>query len=492
MNYVPAIGMEIHAELKTKTKMFCSSKNDPDETRPNVNICPVCMGHPGTLPVINKEAVRQVLRVGLAVGGAIADYSEFDRKNYFYPDIPKGYQLSQYRYPLVIGGMLSGVALTRIHLEEDTARSTHDGAGDESLIDFNRAGVPLMELVSEPVIQSAKEAADFARELQLVLRTLGASEANMEKGEMRVETNISLASPKANSAAFTRLLTGSDADQNLPWAPLTLGTKVEVKNLNSFRSVERAIEYEIQRQTHALEAGESIVQETRGWDETKGVTFSQRSKESSHDYRYFPDPDLPTLRISQIEEFKNFGESLPELPWQKRERLTALGIKAEDVAMLVGDEILGAYFDEVSVALGADGAVLLQLASNYLTSDLAGMRKTDVQIAFPNAARFAELIRMAARGELSSRGAKNLLVKMLAHDADPHALAESAGLLQESDEHALGELADTVIAAHPELVAEFKGGKESVLQRLIGEGIKASGGRANPEVLARLLRERIK
>ena len=491
MNYVPAIGMEIHAELKTKTKMFCSSKNDPDETRPNVNICPVCMGHPGTLPVINKEAVRQVLRVGLAVGGAIADYSEFDRKNYFYPDIPKGYQLSQYRYPLVIGGMLSGVALTRIHLEEDTARSTHDGAGDESLIDFNRAGVPLMELVSEPVIQSAKEAADFARELQLVLRTLGASEANMEKGEMRVETNISLASPEANSAAFTRLLTGSDADQNLPRAPLTLGTKVEVKNLNSFRSVERAIEYEIQRQTHALKAGESIVQETRGWDEAKGVTFSQRSKESSHDYRYFPDPDLPTLRISQIEEFKNFGESLPELPWQKRERLAALGIKAEDVEMYVADETLGAYFDQVSAALGGDAA-LAALASNYISSDLAGMRKINPQIIFPDPAHFAELIRMAARGELSSRGAKNLLVKMLAHDIDPHTLAESAGLLQESDEHTLGELADTVIAAHPELVAEFRGGKESVLQRLIGEGIKASGERANPEVLARLLRERIK
>jgi len=196
----------------------------------------------------------------------------------------------------------------------------------------------------------------------------------MEKGEMRVETNISLASPKANSAAFTRLLTGSDADQNLPWAPLTLGTKVEVKNLNSFRSVERAIEYEIQRQTHALKAGESIVQETRGWDEAKGVTFSQRSKESSHDYRYFPDPDLPTLRISQIEEFKNLRESLPKLPWQKRERLTALCIKAEDVEMYVADETLGAYFDQVSAALGGDAA-LATLASNYISSDLAGMRK---------------------------------------------------------------------------------------------------------------------
>ncbi|MBI3020030.1 MAG: Asp-tRNA(Asn)/Glu-tRNA(Gln) amidotransferase subunit GatB, partial [Parcubacteria group bacterium] len=291
MEYIPTIGLEIHAELKTATKMFCNSKNDPDEKRPNVNICPVCMAHPGTLPVINKEAVRHILRIGKALGGAIADFTEFDRKNYFYPDIPKGYQISQYEYPLVKGGFLQipifstqsedknsqflisnspnknskfkKIAITRVHLEEDTARSQHDKGDDASFVDFNRAGVPLMELVTEPVISSAKEAGAFARELQLLLRYLGASEANMEKGEMRVEANISVSKDD------------------------TRGTKVEVKNINSFRAVERAIEYEIKRQSEALENGEKIRQETRGWNDVKQETFSQRVKEGAADYRYF-------------------------------------------------------------------------------------------------------------------------------------------------------------------------------------------------------------
>src|SRR6185312_12033446 len=233
-DYLPTIGLEIHAELKTKTKMFCSSKNDSEEKRPNVNICPVCLGYPGTLPVINKEAVKQVLRFGVAVGGTLADYTEFDRKNYFYPDIPKGYQLSQYKRPLVKGGEILGVQITRVHLEEDTARSTHD-KGNESLIDFNRAGVPLMELVTEPVIHDAKTASAFAKELQLLLTYLGASDANMEKGEMRVEANISVSKDKS-----------------------TFGTKVEVKNLNSFKAVEKAIAFEIARHIDALEKGEIL------------------------------------------------------------------------------------------------------------------------------------------------------------------------------------------------------------------------------------------
>src|SRR3990167_1384315 len=235
MKYTPTIGLEIHAELKTATKMFCNSKNDPDESRPNVNVCPVCMGNPGTLPVVNKEAVKSVLKVGLALGGELADFTEFDRKNYFYPDIPKGYQISQYKYPFVSGGELNSVKITRIHLEEDTGTSIHEKGG-YSLVDFNRAGVPLMELVTEPVIHSAKEAADFARELQLLLRYLGVAEANMEKGEMRVEANISVSKETPSKAKES---------------PLKLGTKVEVKNLNSFRSVERAIAFEVERQSKA-------------------------------------------------------------------------------------------------------------------------------------------------------------------------------------------------------------------------------------------------
>ena len=300
--YKLTVGLEVHAELKTKTKMFCNSANDPFNAEPNVNICPVCMAHPGTLPVINKQAVHHVLRVGTALGSDLADFTEFDRKNYFYPDIPKGYQISQYKYPLVSNGMLNGIAIERVHLEEDTASSSHEGS-EGSLVDYNRAGVPLMELVTKPVIHTAEEAGAFARELQLLLRTLGVSDANMEKGEMRVEANISI----------------SKTDK--------LGTKVEVKNLNSFRSVERAIAYEVERMTKILDGGPGeIVQETRGWDEGGQKTFSQRKKESAHDYRYFPDPDLPKLKISEIPEFsnKNLQATMPELPWERRARLASM------------------------------------------------------------------------------------------------------------------------------------------------------------------------
>src|SRR3989338_2100685 len=280
--YFYTIGLEIHAELKTQTKMFCACKNNPDEKKPNVNICPVCLAHPGALPVPNKKAIEHVIKVGLAVGGEIADFTEFDRKNYFYPDIPKGYQISQYKYPIVSGGKLADFDLTRIHLEEDTGTNKHD-RGDFSLIDFNRAGIPLMELVTEPHTfesseETAKKASHFAKEFQLILWYLDVSEANMEKGEMRVEANISVSKDKKK-----------------------FGTKVEVKNLNSFRSVERAIKYEADMMEKLLDAGkgEEIVQETRGWDDSKQATFSQRKKESSHDYRDFPDPDLPKMKLHE-------------------------------------------------------------------------------------------------------------------------------------------------------------------------------------------------
>ena len=316
MDYKPTIGLEIHAELSTKTKMFCSCKNDTDEKSPNVNICPICLGHPGTLPVINKEAVKHVLKVGIAVGGKLADGSEFDRKNYFYPDIPKGYQISQYKHPLVSGGELVGVKLTRIHLEEDTAKSSHAEGSERSegysLVDFNRAGVPLLELVTEPVMHSGEEVSMFGKELQILLQTLGVSDANMEKGEMRLEANISV----------------SHSDK--------LGTKVEVKNLNSFRSAERAAIYEIKRQIESLEKGGTISQETRGWDEAKQATFSQRSKEDSHDYRYFPDPDLPKLKLSEAMGFdeKFLRLHVKETPNEKRKRFKKdYGIKGFHVVM---------------------------------------------------------------------------------------------------------------------------------------------------------------
>lgn len=371
-DYSATIGLEVHAELKTQTKMFCSSANDADEKTPNVNICPVCMAHPGTLPVINKKAVKSVLKVGLALGGRLADFTEFDRKNYFYPDIPKGYQISQYEYPLVAGGSLAGVDITRVHLEEDTARSTH--TSDGSLVDFNRAGVPLMELVTEPVIKNSAQAGHFAKELQLLLRYLGVSDANMEKGEMRVEANISV----------------SKTDK--------FGTKVEVKNLNSFRVVERAIEYEIKRQIKLVEGGGEVVQETRGWSEAKQSTFSQRAKESAHDYRYFPDPDLPKLKISEVEDFNldKLRAEIPELPKDKRERYKKeFGIKDEDIELFVANRELGVFFEEIVSCFDGDKE-LIKLASNYITSDVAGLVKVGPGAPkfFSASVDFAKLLRL--------------------------------------------------------------------------------------------------
>ena len=464
MKYIPTIGLEIHVELKTKTKMFCLCLNDPEEKRPNVNICPVCTAQPGSLPVINKEAVKGILRVGLALNCELADFTEWDRKNYFYPDIPKGYQISQYKYPLVSGGSLKGVDITRIHLEEDTAKSLHEAHDDGSLIDFNRAGVPLMELVTEPVITSAKQAGDFARELQMVLRYLGVSEASMEKGQMRVEANISIR----------------------PEGQTEFGTKVEVKNLNSFRSMERAIEYELKRQQEAIEKGEKIVQATHGWDEVKMVTFLQREKESSHDYRYFPDPDLPKLYISQIEEFKNLKESLPELPEEKRNRYrNDYGIKDEDIESFVTDVALGKFFDDMTKLLGEDKN-LIKLASNYITSDFLGLQKNNSEAKLPAEKDFAELIKMAGAGDISSRGAKDLLVILATVGGDPRKIAEEKGLLQKHDEGELSAIVDAVILANQKVFDDFKSGNEKALQFLIGQGMKESKGSANPGLLAKL------
>ncbi len=469
--YFPIIGLEIHAELKTRTKMFCNSRNDPDENRPNVNICPVCMGHPGTLPVINKEAVRQVLKVGLSLGGVLADFTEFDRKNYFYPDIPKGYQLSQYKYPLVSGGTLNEVKITRVHLEEDTATSLHE-EGDYSLVDFNRAGVPLMELVTEPVIHSAKEASDFAKELQLLLRYLGASDANMEKGEMRVEANVSVSK-----------------DNNV------FGTKVEVKNLNSFKAVERAIEYEVARHIILLEERGRVVQETRGWDEATQKTFIQRRKEESHDYRYFPDPDLPKLHISQISELKEsvLRQEMPELPSAKRRRfLEVFGIKREDAEVLVSNRSLGLLFEEVASLLKEN--LLIQLASNYLTSDLIGMlrkagRDADRDSFAFTPEAFAQLIRMTSSGKLSSRGAKEVLAVLFEKGGDPEKISEELNITQKSDAGELQTVVDQIVKANPKVVADYKSGKDAALQFLVGQGMKVTKGSANPEVLRVLFKK---
>lgn len=463
--YYPVIGLEIHAELNTKSKMFCACKNDPNEAAPNVNICPICMAHPGTLPVANKEAVQSVIKVGLALGSDIADFTEFDRKNYFYPDIPKGYQISQYKYPIVSGGALNGFGITRVHLEEDTGLSKHD-RGNFTLVDYNRAGVPLMELVTEPVIHSAKDAADFAKELQLLLRTLGVSEANLEKGEMRVEPNISISDEEGK-----------------------FGTKVEVKNLNSFKSVEKAIEYELARMQALYEAGrqDEIVQETRGWDEAKQSTFSQRSKENAHDYRYFPDPDLPKMKLHSMFNIEAMKAALPELPWDKRTRYAKeFGIKESDTELYVSDPGLAAYFE--SVVEGKDAA-FAQLASNYLSTDLVGIMKKDADAKLPSVAHFAELISMAHAGEITSRGAKDILAMIAKEDASPKAIAENEGLLQQNNEDDLKPIIAQVIADNAAMVTQYKEGKEAVLQALVGMVMKATKGSANPGLSAKILKE---
>ncbi len=464
MSYRPTIGLEIHAELSTKTKMFCDSANDSSEREPNVNICPVCLAHPGTLPTINESAVQHVLRVGAAIGGTLADFTEFDRKSYFYPDIPKGYQISQYEHPLVTGGVLNNIPVTRIHLEEDTARSSHGAT--TSLVDFNRAGVPLMELVTEPEIHDAKTAAEFAKELQLLLRTLGVSHANLEKGEMRVEANISV----------------SKTDE--------LGTKVEVKNLNSFRSVERAILYEIERQSAALDKGETLVQETRGWDESAQKTFRQRSKEGSADYRYFPEPDLPKLRISSVPEFakETLVASLPELPWNRRARYEALGLATDDGVYLTATLERSNFFDAVEVLVEGDRE-LLKLCANYIVSDVGGWHAKNEGVEFETLTPepFVKLMRMVQGGKLSSRGAKDVLVRLLTDGGDPEEIATKEGLLQVSDEGALQTAIEGVLSANPGPVSEYRAGKEAALQFLVGQAMKATKGAGNPGVIKEML-----
>jgi aspartyl-tRNA(Asn)/glutamyl-tRNA(Gln) amidotransferase subunit B len=477
--YYPVIGLEIHAELKTKSKMFCACRNNPDEESPNKNICAVCMGHPGTLPVLNKEAIRHVIRVGTSVGADIADYTEWDRKNYFYPDIPKGYQISQFAYPLVKNGSVKAkgvdgeeheVKLTRIHLEEDTAKSSHD-KGDYSLVDFNRAGLPLMELVTEPVIHDAKTAANFAKELQLLLRTLGAGDANMEKGEMRVEANISISeNPKAHE---------------FPYDVKTFGRKVEVKNLNSFRSVERAIEFELQRHMDMLDRGEVIVQETRGFDETTGKTFSQRAKEDSHDYRYFPDPDLPKLFTSEIPEFNvsDIKKELPMLPWERRFRYKQeFSMKDEDAEMFVQNEMFRDFFEGVASLLDSEK---VKLAVNYITSDIAGLiKKAGIDEFKITPTFFAQIMTMISVGELSSRGAKDILAIYWNENIDmnPKVIAEERGMIQKNDPEALKKMIQELIDQNPTVVADYKAGKQASLQFFIGQIMKISKGSINPQV----------
>ena len=480
MQYQATIGLEIHAELKTKTKMFCDSPNDPNEKHPNVNICPVCMGHPGTLPVANKEAIRQVIRIGLALGGSIPEYSRFDRKNYFYPDLPKGYQISQYQHPFVMGGTLKlpvagiTVRINRVHLEEDAGRLAHSADGKSTLVDFNRAGVPLMEMVTEPDMHTSAQVKEFAGEFQRLLKTLGASDADMEKGQLRLEANISIAEDGADK----------------------LGTKVEVKNLNSFKALERAIEYEIKRQAEVLDSGERVIQETRGWDDEKQKTISQRSKEEAHDYRYFPDPDLPPLFPHKIFNIEELRAGLPELPDGRRERLTKEYNLSGDVLEMALDDTDFLNFIEHSMSelyawdQAHNKEELRKLATNYLASDLQGLVKEkrlawSELLATPE--NFAELMKMVHNGEITSRVAKDVLKIMAEEGLDPSQIVTDRGLKQVSDSGELEKIVKEIIEANPEAVSDFKKGKENSVQFLVGQVMKKTRGSANPQVVRELI-----
>ena len=468
MSYTPTIGLEIHAELLTESKLFCGCRNDPNSDDPNVYICPVCVGYPGALPYINKKAIEHILRVGVALGGELASFTEFDRKHYFYPDIPKGYQISQYAFPLVKNAQLAGVGIERIHLEEDTAKSSHDICSTGSVIDFNRSGVPLMELVTEPVIHNAEDARKFGDMLQQTLRYLGVARARMEWGEMRVEANISV----------------SKTD--------TLGTKVEVKNLNSFKAVCGAIEYEVRRQTDALEKGEQIVQETRGWNENTSKTFSQRSKETSAEYRYMPEPDLPKFYIDRIPEWDTatLKAALPELPEQKTERyIEKHSIDSKKADILVKNKPLGDIFDAVVTKLDHSDAV--RLTANYLTSDVMQYVEEDSEELFKRITpdTITDTIKMLIDGELSSRGAKEVIATLAKDGGSPRNIAEQKGLFQQSDESTLQEIITKVIQNNETVVAEYKAGKEQSLKFLIGQVMKESKGSANPTKAQELLKE---
>jgi aspartyl-tRNA(Asn)/glutamyl-tRNA(Gln) amidotransferase subunit B len=469
--YYPVIGLEIHAELNTKSKMFSCSKNDPDEFSPNININPIDLGHPGTLPTINKQAIEHMIKIGLSVNGTIANFTEFDRKNYFYPDIPKGYQISQYKYPIVSGGTLAGVDITRIHLEEDTGLSKHD-RGDFSLVDFNRAGVPLMELVTEPVISSSTQATQFAKELQLLLRYLKVGEANMEKGEMRVEANISVSKEKGK-----------------------FGTKVEVKNLNSFKSVEKAIEYELDRMITLYESGREgdIVQETRGWDESNQKTFSQRKKESSDDYRYFPEPDLPKLYLHELFDLESVKTQLPEVPSQLRIRFgEQYGLSQKDVEIYVQNPYLAYFLEEVGTCI--IDLNVLQKASNFILSDIVYILENEEGAVLPKTDSFVSIINLFVTDQITSRGAKDILKLSMTTvtEIDPEMYAKENGLIQQNNADDLKPVIEKILTDNPSVVEEYKAGKESVIQFFLGQIMKETKGSANPKMCMELLKELLK
>lgn len=477
--YEPVIGLEVHVQLLTDSKAFCACSTKFGSA-PNSNVCPVCLGLPGVLPVLNRRVVDYAIRLGLAAGCSIAERSVFARKNYFYPDLPKGYQISQYEHPLCTGGQIDidlenggrkSIRLTRIHIEEDAGKLIH-GEGGETLVDVNRCGVPLLEVVSEPDLRSPREAAAALRKIHQIVTYLGICDGNMEEGSLRCDANISVR--RQGESRF--------------------GTKTEVKNMNSFRNVERAIEFEVGRQIRLLDAGEQVEQETLLWDADRGVALSMRSKEEAHDYRYFPDPDLPPLIVDEpwIERIR---KELPEHPTTRRDRFVSVyALPAYDADVLTAEKPVADYFEEAVASMGSSGMENAKQVSNWvMTEVLRVVREKKAGIdQFPvSPANLGALIKLIGAGTISGKIAKDVFAEMLIADEDPAHIVERKGLSQMSDEGALSRIVDEVLERNGPQVEKFRAGNEKVFGFFVGEVMKATRGKANPALVNALLKAKL-
>ena len=478
--YEAIIGLETHCQLSTETKIFSDSSTAFGAT-PNTNIDPICLGLPGVLPVLNQKVLEYAVKAGLALNCTIAKYSKFDRKQYFYPDLPKNYQISQYDLPIAEHGWLEieskngegdaarkKIGITRLHMEEDAGKLVHGGSdrlsgSTYSLVDYNRAGVPLIEIVSEPDLRSGQEAADYAQELRRIVRYLGVSDGNMQEGSLRCDVNISVR----------------------PVGQKEFGTKVEIKNMNSFSAIQKAIDYEIERQIEAIAAGEPIIQETRLWEEGAQRTISMRVKEGSSDYRYFPEPDLPPIEVSE-EQLQSWQEELPELPGVKRDRYeNELGLSAYDARVITDDRSIATFFEE-TMAAGSDA----KQATNWIMGDISAhlnaqkLKITDLPLT-PDA--LAQLIGLIEKKTISSKIAKDLLPELLEKGGSPQELVESKGLTQISDPKVLEEMIAEVLAAHPKELEQYRNGKTKLKGFFVGQMMKKTSGRADPKLTNQLL-----
>lgn len=474
MKYEAVIGLEVHAQMLTDTKIFCGCSTKFG-SEPNTQTCPVCIGMPGVLPVLNKKALEFAVRTGLAANCTIASYSRFARKNYFYPDLPKGYQISQFEHPIcehgyievIAEGELKRVGITRIHMEEDAGKNIHEDKGNYSFVDLNRTGVPLMEIVSEPDIRSPQEAAEYMKKLRAILIYLGVCDGSMEQGSLRCDANVSVR-PEGQKA---------------------YGTRAEIKNINSFRFVEKAIEYEIKRQIKLIEGGGRVVQETRLWDSNKGITVSMRSKEEAHDYRYFPEPDLTPIIMDQavIDEIR---AALPELPDAKRRRFVSeYGLPEYDADLLTSEKAVAAWFEEAVQA-----GVQPKAVSNWIMGELMRMlneENSSIENCLIKPKQLAGMILLIEKGAISGKIAKTVFTEMYKTGKDAEIIVKEKGLVQISDESAIEKAVVEIIAKHPDEAERFKAGEEKLLGFFVGQVMKATKGKANPQMLNDLIKKKL-